>query len=150
MKANLNLTAHRRTRGFTLIEIIVVVVILAILAAVVIPRVFGRVDDAKVSSTMSTIQALDTSLDMYKADTLSYPTSEQGLNVLVNNPGSGKWNGPYLKNQTAVPMDAWGHPFVYKQPGGAGRDYDLYSVGPNGNDEAGAGDDIPAWNVKKQ
>ncbi|HZO87606.1 MAG TPA: type II secretion system major pseudopilin GspG [Chthonomonadaceae bacterium] len=139
---------RRRARGFTLIELIVVIIILAVLAAVVIPNVIHRTDDARVSSAIATIQSFDTALDLYRADTGQYPTVEQGLNVLITNPGVPKWNGPYLKNQSSIPLDPWNHPYVYRQPGSDGREYEISSTGPDG--QPGTNDDIQSWNLQKK
>lgn len=124
-----SLSRRRAKGGFTLIELVVVIVILAILAAVIVPRFFGRTEDAKIASTVSTIKTLDGAIDMYNADTGSFPAD---LNALISNPQVKGWNGPYLKNQSTVPMDPWGHPYSYKQPGDNGRDYDIMSQGPDG------------------
>src|SRR5947199_8615071 len=84
--------------GFTLVEVLVVMIILAILAAVVVPRVVGRTEDARRSRAISDIEALGTALDLYKADNGNYPTTEQGLQALREQPSDAKnWNGPYLK-----------------------------------------------------
>lgn len=140
-----NRTALRAYTGFTLIELLVVIIILAILAAVVVPKVIGHTDDAKIAAAISTMKAMDTALDTYKLDTGAYPTNDQGLQSLIANPGTDKWNGPYLKNQATTPMDPWGHPYLYKCPGDNGRDYDLMSAGPDG--QPGTADDIQAWNI---
>src|SRR2546423_12076482 len=93
------LLRRRRTHGFTLIELLVVIIILAILAAVVIPRVIGRTEDARIAKATTDISTIDQTLDQYKIDVGVYPSSDEGLNSLVNNTSqSTKWNGPYLKN----------------------------------------------------
>lgn len=141
-------TKHPRrgiARGFTLIELLVVIIILAILAAVVIPRVVGRTDDAKQSKAMSDISTLDSTLEMYKADTGHYPSGDQGLQALVTNvEQSNKWNGPYIKNN--LPNDPWGQPYHYRSPGEHNPDYDVFSAGPDG--QAGTEDDIGNWNLQ--
>lgn len=142
-----NPTNSRRAaaRGFTLIELLVVIIILAILAAVVIPRVIGRTEDAKIAKATADISTIDSTLDNYKLDTGSYPSSDQGLQALMSNvENSPKWNGPYLKN--GVPNDPWGHPYIYLYPGEHGTDYDLFSAGPDG--QPGTGDDIGNWNLQ--
>ena len=87
----------RRASGFTLIELLVVIVILAILAAVVIQRVSHRTEDARSGKTISDVKTIDSALEMYKLDIGSYPTSDEGLGVLLATNGNPKWNGPYLK-----------------------------------------------------
>lgn len=144
----LNAIPRRRHGGFTLIELLVVIIILAILAAVVIPRVIGRTEDARQSQAITTIQSFSNTLDLYKADTGEYPSSDQGLAALLKNPGAKNWNGPYLKNMDAIPSDPWGHPYVYKTPGDNNRDFDIVSPGPDG--QAGTADDIQSWNFAKK
>lgn len=142
-----NPTNPRRAaaHGFTLIELLVVIIILAILAAVVIPRVIGRTEDAKIAKATADISTIDSTLDNYKLDTGSYPSSDQGLQALMSNvENSPKWNGPYLKN--GIPNDPWGHPYIYRYPGEHGTDYDLFSAGPDG--QPGTGDDIGNWNLQ--
>ncbi len=139
--------SSRTTRvrhGFTLIELLVVIIILAILAAVVIPKVVGRTDDARVSAAISDIQAFGSALNMYKADTGQYPTGDQGLNALLHDPGVRGWNKPYLDNMEALKADPWGHPYVYKNPSEHGQEFDILSSGPDG--QVGTADDITSWN----
>jgi general secretion pathway protein G len=132
-------------RGFTLIEILVVVVILAVLAAVVVPNVINRIGDAKESAAISDIKSFETNLDLYRLDTGNYPPT---LDAMITNPGDPKWNGPYIKNQDKIQMDPWGHPYAYKVPGDNGRDYDIISAGADG--QPGTPDDVQSWNLKKQ
>lgn len=122
-------------RGFTLIEIMVVIVILAILAAVIAPRVIGRVDESRVIESKVQIKNFETALKMYKLDNGKYPTTSQGLLALVEKPRSSpaprKWHkGGYLEKRN-IPSDAWGNPFLYLSPGLHG-DYDLLSYGADG------------------
>lgn len=135
----LSMPRRRARGGFTLIELVVVIVILAILAAVIVPRFFGRTDDAKISNALTTIKSLDDSIGLYNADTGSFPPS---LDALITNPQVKGWNGPYLKNQSTVPLDPWGHPYAYKVPGDNGRDYDIMSAGPDGKNAP-----IESWNL---
>jgi general secretion pathway protein G len=133
-----------RYDGFTLIELMVVVVILGILAAVVVPRVMDRPEQARIAAAKSNIRALQSALDMYKLDNFNYPSSDQGLEALVveprTEPRPGNWSR-YLDN---VPRDPWGNEYLYLQPGKFG-DVDIYSSGPNGR--RGDEDDIGSWNL---
>lgn len=139
------------SRGFTLIEIMVVIVILGILAAIIAPRIIGRTDEAKVTETKVQIRNLETALRMYKLDNGVYPATEQGLEALVEKPVIGtipkNWHeGGYLEKKK-VPNDAWGGRFVYVSPGLHG-DYDIISYGADG---AKGGEkfsaDIESWNM---
>jgi general secretion pathway protein G len=139
-------------RGFTLIEIMVVIVILALLAALVGPKLIGRTDDAKVTDTKVQIKNMETALKLYKMDTGSYPSTEQGLNALVTIPTTGVVpknykEGGYLESKK-VPKDPWGNDYVYLSPGEHG-DYDICSFGGDGvkgGEKNGA--DICNWNLQ--
>lgn len=122
--------------GFTMIEIMVVVAILGILAAMVVPSIIGKDDQARVARTKSDIKAISSALDMYKLDNYKYPTTEQGLEALVNKPENAKnWpEGGYLKK---VPNDPWDAPFVYVSPA-EGAPYEISSYGSDGQ-EGGEG-----------
>ena len=128
------MTLNRRKQGgFTLIEIMVVVVILGILAALVVPQVMNRPDQAKVTVAKGDIKAIGAALDMYKLDNYSYPSTQQGLDALVKKPGGNpqpkNWNRDgYLKR---VPNDPWGNEYQFLSPGTQGQ-YDLYSYGADG------------------
>ncbi|MCX7918046.1 MAG: type II secretion system major pseudopilin GspG [bacterium] len=134
-------------KGFTLIEIMVVVIILAVLAALVIPRFGGRTEQARIAAARTQIDSLfSTALDMYEADNGTYPSTEQGLQALrvqpTTEPVPKNWKGPYLKKD--VPLDPWGNAYVYVFPGTHNvNGYDLYSFGPDGQD--GTSDDITNW-----
>src|SRR6187397_1051978 len=121
---------HRYARGFTLIEIMVVVVIIGLLAAVILPNVFGNVERAQVSRAKSDIQAIETALTMFKLDNYKYPSTDVGLSALTtrpNDPTIRNWReGGYLKR---VSNDPWGNPYQYVFPGTRGQEYDLYSFG---------------------
>lgn len=127
-------SSRRSAAGFTLIELVVVILILGILAAVVVPRVFGKTEDARMSSAVATITSFNQALDLFYSDIKRYPTNEEGLDALINKGkvdqnDQAKWNGPYLKNMEALPPDPWGKPYVYQSPGADGRDYDISAVG---------------------
>ena len=119
-----------RARGFTLLELLVVMVILGMLAAYVGPRYFSQLGKSEQKTAKVQIEGLGKALDTYRLDTGHYPTTEQGLNALMVKPGDEpKWNGPYL--QKAVPPDPWGKPYQYRSPGQEG-DFDLFSHGKDG------------------
>jgi general secretion pathway protein G len=131
-------------RGFTLVELLVVMVILGLLAALVVPSYLGRERIARSQAAKTQIELLGTALDTYRLDVGRYPTTQEGLEGLRTQPGGiAGWNGPYLKK--AVPLDPWSRPYVYVSPGEHG-DYDLYSYGSDG---APGGDkdatDIASW-----
>lgn len=133
-----------RTAGFTLIELMIVLFILGLLAALVAPRLMGRVGKAKQKTAQAQIQMLATALDLYHLDVGRYPTDEEGLKSLYLKPESlPAWSGPYLDK--AVPKDPWGRDYVYKCPGEHGP-YDLYSLGADGQ-PGGEGEnaDITNW-----
>lgn len=121
------------SRGFTLIEIMVVVVILAVLGALVVPRVLANVDKARVTRAASDIRAIETALDLYRLDNFRYPTTEQGLEALVKQPADPSLTnyrqGGYLR---AVPKDPWGNPYHYTSPGPDGQAYEIISYGRDG------------------
>jgi general secretion pathway protein G len=124
---------HRRQRGFTLIEIMVVVVILAILGTLVAPQILGRIDEARITKARTDMKLLQSALDMYRMDNFRYPTTEQGLDALVHKP-----NDPNLKNYKPegyvqqLMKDPWGHDYVYVSPGTGGAPFDLMSFGADG------------------
>ncbi|MDH4569467.1 type II secretion system protein GspG [Pseudomonas sp. BN414] len=138
---------RRSQSGFTLIEIMVVVVILGILAALVVPQVMNRPDQAKVTVAKGDIKAIGAALDMYKLDNFAYPSTQQGLEALVSrpsgNPPPKNWNKDgYLKK---LPIDPWGNPYQYLSPGSKGT-YDLYSLGADGKEGGSENDaDIANW-----
>ena len=142
----------RDKRGFTLIEIMVVIVILALLAALVGPKIIGRSDDAKITDAKVQIRNLETALKLYKLDNGLYPATEQGLTSLVTKPASGvipknyKPEG-YLESKK-VPKDPWGNDYIYLSPGSNG-DYDLCSFGADGvKGGEGKSADICNWNMQ--
>ncbi|MBN2825131.1 MAG: type II secretion system major pseudopilin GspG [Campylobacterales bacterium] len=132
-------------KAFTLIELLVVIVIIALLSSIVAPRLFGKVDNAKIKTTQAQIEIISTQLDSFNLDVGRYPTTEEGLEVLwAKSSEIEGWNGPYLKK--ALKGDAWNKPYVYKFPGSEGNPYDLLSLGADG--EVGGEDDkadISVW-----
>jgi general secretion pathway protein G len=136
--------AERRGEGFTLIEILVVVIIIGLLAALVGPKLFGKVGSAKQKAAKAQIELFGTTLDVFRLDVGRYPTTEEELKALREKPtGVDEWQGPYLPKE--IPLDPWGRPYVYKSPGEHG-DYDLISYGLDGV-EGGEGEnqDIASW-----
>ena len=140
-----------RTRGFTLIEIMVVVVIIGLLAAVIIPNVVENVDKAKVSKAKEDIQSLETALTMFYMDNSKYPTNEQGLNALITQP-----TDPTIKNWKSggyiqrISKDPWGNDYLFVFPGAHGKAYDLCSLGADGQPGGdGINADICNWNLSQ-
>jgi general secretion pathway protein G len=134
----------KAAKGFTLLELLVVMVIIGLLAGYVGPRYFSQVGKSQVKTARAQLDALEKSLDQYRLDTGHYPTMEQGLVSLVTRPvNEPKWDGPYLKK--AVPLDPWGRPYVYKFPGEHGE-FDLLSLGKDG-EPGGSGEaaDVVNW-----
>lgn len=150
------LAGNRRSlpeSGFTLIELLVVLVIIGILAGYVGPKIMGRPEEAKRTKATMQIQGIETALNLYKLDNGAYPSTEQGLQALVEPPSAGKlapkWRtGGYLE-KNKMPMDPWGNDFVYLSPGTHG-DYDLSSYGIDG-EAGGEGDnaDINSWELEQ-
>ncbi|MEE9494023.1 MAG: type II secretion system major pseudopilin GspG [Gammaproteobacteria bacterium] len=134
----------KKSGGFTLIEVMVVVVILGILAATLVPKVMSRPEEARKTKARQDIRALESSLNLYKLDNYNYPTTDQGLEALVNKPGSPEppnWKeGGYLDR---LPKDPWKHPYQFLSPGTHGS-VDLYSLGPDGSP---SDDDIGNWTL---
>jgi general secretion pathway protein G len=128
--------------GFTLLEILVVIVILGLLIGLVAPAALRQLGGARVSIGTQSIERLGSVLDIYRLDTGSYPSSEEGLQSLVSKPADARnWNGPYIKGDQ-VPLDPWNHPYLYRNPSSrSGHEYDLCSRGPNAQagDTAAAG-----------
>ncbi len=139
-----NVVLHRPGRGFTLLELLVVMVVIGLLAGYVGPRYFGQIGKSEVKAAKAQLDALEKALDQYRLDVGRYPTSEAGLAALVTKPSNeARWAGPYLKK--AVPSDPWGRAYVYKSPGQHGE-YDLVSYGKDGQPGGtGENEDITSW-----
>jgi general secretion pathway protein G len=142
----------KNDKGFTLLEIIVVVFILSLLAAIVAPKIIGRTDDARIAQAKIQVKNFETALKLFKLDNGFYPSTEQGLSSLVEKPTSGQIpqkyrEGGYLE-QKKIPADPWGNAYVYLCPGLHG-DYDIISYGADGK-EGGEGKDadINSWDIQ--
>jgi len=137
----------KSARGFTIIEILLVVIIIGTLAAMMVPRFAGRSDQARKAAAKADIEVnIATALKLYELDNGFFPTTEQGLEALMTQPSVSptpeNWNGPYLEKKT---IDPWGHPYQYESPGThRPHDYDLYSKGKDSKDDK-PDDDIANW-----
>ena len=139
-------TAIRMSRrsAFTLIELLLVLVILGVLAGIVVPKFTNRTQDAKIAAAKTDIASLENQLENFEMDNERYPSSEEGVRALVEQPaGLQNWKGPYIKR--GVPNDPWGNPYVYRSPGQNGA-YDILSYGSDGTEGGtGAAQDITSW-----
>jgi general secretion pathway protein G len=133
-------------QGFTLLEIMVVVVIIGLLAAMVVPNFMGRMDDAAINRTRQDIRGIETALNLYRLDNFRYPTSEEGLQALVTNPG--ETAAPNWRQQLKkVPVDAWNNPYQYENPG-QHSEFDVFSFGRDGQEGGeGVNADIGNWDL---
>lgn len=136
-----------RQQGFTLIELMVVVVILAVLAAVAVPKLMDRPDEARLVKAKQDIAAMSSALQLYKLDNYRYPTTDQGLEALVSQPSSEPEAPNWKQYLQQLPDDPWGKPYLYLSPGENG-DYDLYTLGADG-EEGGEGIDATIGNWTK-
>ncbi len=137
-----------RQKGFTLIELMVVVVILAVLAGLVVPNLMERPDEARLVKAKQDISAISSALKLYKLDNFRYPTTDQGLEALVNKPADDPEPKNWKKLLDTVPVDPWGNPYLYMSPGEHG-DFDLFTYGADGVDGGeGVNATIGQWNIK--
>ena len=140
---------QEKQRGFTLIEIIIVVIIMSLLAALIVPRLFKKVEKSKLQIAKTQIVLLENAVKMFKLDTGRYPSSEEGLSALLENPGRiPNWDGPYLEK--GLPKDPWGRGYLYIHPG---QNYiiEISSLGADGK-EGGDGEnkDVNNWQIGGQ
>ena len=144
LNSSIQCGARKHQRGFTLIEIMVVVVILGILAALVVPNILGNVDEARATAAQQDIRAIESALDMFRLDNFRYPSTEEGIEALVTrpvDPNIKKWK-PYFKK---LPNDPWGNPYQYLSPGTQGE-IDIYSFGADGQPGGeGVNADVGNW-----
>jgi general secretion pathway protein G len=134
-------------QGFTLLELLVVMVIIGLLASYVAPRFFNQISKSEVKAARAQLDAFDKALGAYRLDVGRYPTTDQGLQALVEPPqAEHKWGGPYLAK--SVPPDPWGRPYIYRQPGEQNHDYELLSLGKDGQ-RGGTGEnvDLSVWDT---
>ena len=146
-------TIRKDQKGFTLIEIMVVVIILGLLAGLVLPRILGREEEARINAAKTQIRAFESALDGFKLDNGFYPSTEQGLDALITSPETGrvprKWKeGGYLK-PARIPKDPWRNNYLYFAPGNEGREYEINSYGPDA-EQGGEGKnaDIESWSME--
>lgn len=138
----------KRLSGFTLIEVMVVVVILGILASIIIPKIMDKPDEARVVKAKSDIRNIESSLEIYRLDNYVYPTTDQGLDALVNKPSSNPPPPHWKQYLDRLPMDPWGHPYQYLNPGTHGGSVDIWSYGADGQPGGdGINADIGNWNL---
>lgn len=140
---NLRIRTNRRRNGFTLIELLLVLMILVLLATLVVPRFVGQSADAKVKASVAQIGMFKTALNMFNTNVGRFPTTEEGLNALIEQPSDASgWKGPYLDSRK-LPKDPWGNQYQYAYPASHSNDYDLWSNGPD--KQSGTQDDVTNW-----
>jgi general secretion pathway protein G len=142
----LHAVRHKLSKGFTLIELMIVVVILGILATIIMPKILGRPEQARRMKAKVDIRNIESALALFKTDTGRFPTTSEGFEVLVSDPGIKGYNSDgYLDK---LPIDPWGNKYIYISPGLHSKDYDVESYGKDGED-GGTGDnaDIESWNL---
>lgn len=132
----------RKDRGFTLIELLVVIIILGLLAALIVPKITGRVDEAKIETTKVQLKALKDALEQYKLDNGNYPTTAQGLKALVEKPTTPPVPNRWRQYLDKLPKDGWDEDFIYLSPA-PGKPFDIRSKGPDKTE--GTEDDISVW-----
>lgn len=132
----------KRVRGFTLLELLVVMVIIGLLVGYVGPRYFSQLGKSEVNAAQAQIDAIETALDIYRLDMGRYPSQEENLNALLEAPeNASRWQGPYLEK--SIPADPWGQPYIYRFPGERGE-FDLFSYGADGQ-PGGDGNDADIY-----
>lgn len=153
--SNTKITRHRSqpalssVSGFTLIEVMVVVIILGVLAAIVVPKVMDKPDQARITKAKQDIRALESALNLYKLDNFTYPTTDQGLEALVQKPGGSPEPKNWKKYIDRLPKDPWGAPYQYLSPGSQG-DIDIFSLGADAQQGGeGVNADIGNWNLEQ-
>jgi len=135
-------------KGFTLIELMVVVVILAVLAVLVVPNLMDRPDEARIVKAKQDINAISSSLQLYRLDNFNYPTTDQGIEALVERPNDGPEAKNWKKLLESLPLDPWGNPYLYLMPG-THSSFDLFTYGADGVDGGeGVNATIGNWNIK--
>ena len=136
---------YKKNRAaFTLVELLVVIIIIGLLASIVAPKFFGKLDNAKVQTAKAQLELISTALDTFRLDVGRYPSTQEGLEVLWKNKNISNWNGKYLPKP--LKEDPWGHSYEYKQPGSDGNEYDLLSFGADGvKGGSDLNEDISFW-----
>ena len=140
--------SQTRSRGFSILELLLVLVILAVLSAIVGVRFAGQSEKARITAAKTQLSDFKTALGLYELQVGSYPTTQQGLEALIEEPSDAEgWSGPYMETDT-VPKDQWGNEWQYRCPGTHNEDgFDLFSYGPD--QRAGGNDDIANWTTSK-